>query len=260
VRRWQALLIGIGIGFNLNLLAEAPQAASHPTFEEFKKLREAEVPAVPTKGSTLTILSICSGWETKVREECVNTYAEYFRYETSVFKQRQAVFDFQLVSTKLILVMVMLLVLAGLTFAGVQFWLSFKAPVILQAGPPKDPKVVTASEGHTDKKPGLASAEVVADKQLTSATPTVGTSDSPPPISVPPSAFLGAPDLATDFEVSATGFKVKSSVLGLLLMLISMCFFYLYLRYVYPVQNEMDQPNVTVPSEQAKTPKGSAEK
>jgi hypothetical protein len=43
-------------------------------------------------------------------------------------------------------------------------------------------------------------------------------------------------DPVTDLEISAKSIKVRSSVLGLLLLLTSMGFFCLYLRYVYPIQ------------------------
>jgi hypothetical protein len=45
-------------------------------------------------------------------------------------------------------------------------------------------------------------------------------------------------DLATsEFEATLHGIKLKSSVLGLLILAMSMVFFYLYLSYVYPVKN-----------------------
>jgi hypothetical protein len=40
----------------------------------------------------------------------------------------------------------------------------------------------------------------------------------------------------TEFEASATGIKVSSPVLGVIILVISLAFFYLYLVYVYPIQ------------------------
>jgi hypothetical protein len=37
-------------------------------------------------------------------------------------------------------------------------------------------------------------------------------------------------------EISTTGLKVSSSVLGVVILAMSMAFFYLYTRYVYPIQ------------------------
>jgi len=39
----------------------------------------------------------------------------------------------------------------------------------------------------------------------------------------------------SEFEASLQGIKLKSSVLGLLILAMSMVFFYLYLKYVYPI-------------------------
>jgi hypothetical protein len=42
-------------------------------------------------------------------------------------------------------------------------------------------------------------------------------------------------DAASEIDFSATGVKVSSPVLGLLILVISLAFFYLYLVYVYPI-------------------------
>jgi hypothetical protein len=41
----------------------------------------------------------------------------------------------------------------------------------------------------------------------------------------------------SEFEATLQGIKLKSSVLGLLILAMSMVFFYLYLKYVYPITN-----------------------
>ena len=41
----------------------------------------------------------------------------------------------------------------------------------------------------------------------------------------------------SEFEASLQGIKLKSSVLGLLILAMSMVFFYLYLKYVYQISN-----------------------
>jgi hypothetical protein len=40
----------------------------------------------------------------------------------------------------------------------------------------------------------------------------------------------------TEFEASSSGIKVSSPVLGVIILAISLAFFYLYLVYVYPIQ------------------------
>ncbi len=44
-------------------------------------------------------------------------------------------------------------------------------------------------------------------------------------------------ECVSEFEASLQGIKLKSSVLGLLILAMSMVFFYLYLKYVYPITN-----------------------
>ena len=40
----------------------------------------------------------------------------------------------------------------------------------------------------------------------------------------------------TEIEFSMSGVKVSSPVLGVVILAVSMAFFYLYARYVYPIQ------------------------
>jgi hypothetical protein len=44
------------------------------------------------------------------------------------------------------------------------------------------------------------------------------------------------PESITEFEASAKGIKVTSPVLGVIILVISLAFFYLYLVYVYPIK------------------------
>jgi hypothetical protein len=44
-----------------------------------------------------------------------------------------------------------------------------------------------------------------------------------------------APGAVSDFEVSATGIKISSSVIGLIILAMSLAFFFLYLKFVYPI-------------------------
>jgi len=44
-------------------------------------------------------------------------------------------------------------------------------------------------------------------------------------------------DMDTDLELSTSGIKVSSNVLGVIILALSLAFFYLYLAYVYPIQD-----------------------
>lgn len=103
----------------------------------------------------------------------------YYDYRTSGLHHRSRVFKWQLFSAKLIFGVVVLLVLAGIVFA----WLQFKSGL--------DKK---NSEGETGKA-------------------------------------------VTEFEASTGGIKVSSPVLGVIILVISLAFFYLYLVHVYPIED-----------------------
>jgi len=50
-----------------------------------------------------------------------------------------------------------------------------------------------------------------------------------------PKKNTGKQEAATNIELSASGLKVTSSVLGVIIIALSLAFFYLYLAYVYPI-------------------------
>ena len=55
-------------------------------------------------------------------------------------------------------------------------------------------------------------------------------------------ATAGDPGLNTDLELSGKGLKVSSPVLGVIILTISLGFFYLYLLHVYPIEHVRGDP------------------
>jgi hypothetical protein len=106
--------------------------------------------------------------------------AEYYEYRVSGLEHRRRVFEWQLFSSKVTFVGVLLLVGIGIVFAAIQF----------RAG--------LARRG--------ASGQESSDKEV-----------------------------VTQLELATTGIKVTSPVLGVIILVISLAFFYLYLVYVYPI-------------------------
>ena len=102
--------------------------------------------------------------------------AAYYEYRIIGYDHRQRVFAWQLLSSRIIFGMVILLVAVGVYFS----WLQFRAAL----------------------KGGAAPGERPYD---------------------------------TTFEASTTGFKLSSPVLGVIILALSLAFFYLYLLYVYPI-------------------------
>jgi hypothetical protein len=98
----------------------------------------------------------------------------YYDYRTTGYQHRQHVFEWQLLSSRIIFVLVIFLVLIGVYFSWLQFRSSLKG---------------------------------AAGEQLKETT----------------------------FEASTAGFKVSSPVLGVIILAISLAFFYLYLVYIYPI-------------------------
>ncbi len=101
----------------------------------------------------------------------------YYDYLSEGFEHRRRVFAWQLLSSRIIFVLVVALVTVGIYFS----WLQFRAGI--------------AKDGEGDGS---------------------------------------AP--RTTFEATAKGIKVSSPVLGVIILVISLVFFYLYLRYVYPIE------------------------
>lgn len=100
---------------------------------------------------------------------------QYFNYFIEGYKHRQNVFHWQLLSSKIIFIVVVLLVFSGIIFAAIQFYDGLKNSL-----------------------------------RQTSQT--------------------------TTFEAGKGGLKVSSPILGVIILVISLVFFYLYLVYVYPIK------------------------
>ena len=111
----------------------------------------------------------------------------YYQYRKSGYVHRRAVFDWQLLSSKVIFYLVILLVLLGVYFS----WLQFMAE---------------------HRKPPRPAAE--AD---------------------PDGAEAPRRGLFTTFKAGSGGLEVSSPVLGIVILAISLAFFYLYLTHVYPI-------------------------
>jgi len=99
---------------------------------------------------------------------------DYYRYRSHGLEHRKAVFSWQLFSAKMIFAIVVVLVVSGIVFAGIQF------------------------------RHGLARS---------------------------------VDNLGGDIEVKTDGFKVSSPVLGVIILFLSLAFFYLYLVHIYPIEN-----------------------
>ena len=123
------------------------------------------------------------------RAKYLTAMQRFYDYRANGYAYRGRVFEWQLLSSRVIFIVVLLLVIAGIYFAAVQF--------------------------HV--------AMIAARRNLL----------------IPPGAdaAAGANPLATQLEISAKGVVINSSVLGVIILGLSLAFFYLYLVYVYPIHN-----------------------
>lgn len=131
------------------------------------------------------------------------------RYRIAAFDRRGAAFAWHHAASVLIFAVVLLIVCLGFLFAGMQFRQSLRVQVPLA---PTAPRSAAAAAQDTE--------------------------GSPPPPPDPPAADPGSAK-DHEFELSLQTIKLRSSALGLVIWVVSIAFFYLYLRYVYPLHEEI---------------------
>jgi hypothetical protein len=120
------------------------------------------------------------------RQQYLLAMQRYYEYRANGYAYRSRVFEWQLLSSRVIFLIVLVLVSAGIYFAAVQFRIAMRPA-------------------------------------------------ARPAASVEPSPLLSGVTLATQLEVSSKGVIVNSSVMGIIILALSLAFFYLYLVYVYPI-------------------------
>jgi len=159
--------------------------------ERFLRAEES----VSTKPSAFLPSSCDALAEQEAKKDCLITLREYYSYQRNGYQYRMSVFQWQLWSSKVIFAVVIILVLTGIVFSGIQFRRSMKGTAV----------VVHRKGKHIEQ-----------------------TKDNP---------GLAAESAVTTFKAGPEGFEVSSSILGVIILVISIAFFYLYLTVVYPVHD-----------------------
>jgi hypothetical protein len=139
---------------------------------KLEQLIKAPAPAPKADPMAPELGDAAAQGDAKTREKYFEAMREYYAYRIAGLQHRRLVFAWQLTSSKLIFVTVLVLVLAGIYFAAVQF--------------------------HTG----------IREKRV---------------------------EVASELAVSADGLKVTSPVLGVIILVLSLAFFYCYLVFVYPI-------------------------
>jgi len=137
-----------------------------------------------------------------VMRGCRDAWAQYFAYQRFALAHREGVFRWQLLSSEITFVVVVFLVLVGVFFS----WLQFTAEL---------PRSRQAGRGNraTEKLVGAESAGVDHDAQ----------------------EVVVRTQSAGQVKAGPEGIEVSSPVLGVIILTLSLLFFYLYLKFVYPI-------------------------
>jgi hypothetical protein len=136
----------------------------------------------------------------------------YYEYKVSGLTHRRAVFEWQLFSSRVIFWIVIALVASGIAFSGIQFRVSLEAARAARAR-------ALAQLARVGATGSAALTPAERDEVLAAQASSLG--------------------LDTSLEASAQGLKVSSPVLGVIILSLSLLFFYLYLNFVYPIHESI---------------------
>ena len=143
-----------------------------------------------------------------------------WEYYTKDLNYRTNVFIWQYDSARMTFAVAILIVCCGLIFSGIQFRIAMKQATL---------QLEQFRQHQTNK----ASATDTGEK----------------PVSPLPDG------LATSLKLSAQGVEVTSSILGVLILVLSLAFFYLYLVYVFPIkETNFDMSGVRTEQQEATSP------
>jgi hypothetical protein len=212
-------LIWIAVLLALPCAAQSPQAAhpsAPPSAQALCKpglqLVDGKLVMVDCKGKTEAIgeeAAPCADTEiysSPLRQKVIDAQLKYLIYS---WHHTRNVFVWQYWSGIVIFVVSVLLVAAGIVFAAWQLQYSMRL----------GSKRMEVMDAHAA---ALNAAAAAGDGTAASA------------------AACEPSD--TTLKISATGLEVHSATLGVIILAFSMCFFYMYLKYVYPIQLVQTQP------------------
>ncbi len=137
-----------------------------------------------------------------VMRGCREAWAQYFAYQRFGLAHREGVFRWQLLSSEITFIVVVSLVFAGVFFS----WLQFKAELPSRRPPGRGE---TRIEERTTSESGGGDNQ---EQEVVVRTQSVH-----------------------QLKAGTGGIEVSSPVLGVIILSLSLLFFYLYLKFVYPI-------------------------
>ncbi len=170
-RPFTALLLLLALCLALHAPATAQEEPAEPGVSRIDQLGTPEEEAPGSLAPTIMSPDLLGEEGIASLQEALKAY---YDYRISGYAHRERVFAWQLLSSRIIFVVVIFLVMVGIYFSWLQFSRSLKG-----------------TKGDEFKE--------------------------------------------TTFEASTTGFKVSSPILGVIILAMSLAFFYLYLAFVYTI-------------------------
>jgi hypothetical protein len=164
----------------------------------------------------------CTGLSDEARRACLKWQQSVFDHQVWVIEYRQKAYEAHHIYTMIVFAIVCGLVLLGMYLSYKEFDLGAKRRQTL--------------------------LQRLARRLQRPATTTPKEGQPVPPAEPQQPDDVQADVVATQLELSTSGIKVTSQVLGVIVLIVSMGFFYLYLKTVYPIQEN------TAASTQATTP------
>jgi hypothetical protein len=185
---------------------KAPASTAKPPFQEFLDSVRTADSVQALKRASIVPPECPVGEELRadsaVMRACREAWAQYFAYQRFGLAHREGVFRWQLLSSEITFVVVVSLVFAGVFFSWLQFKAELPRPRPLGRGKARIEERVTSESGGGDTQ----EQEVVVRTQS-----------------------------AHQLKAGTGGIEVSSPVLGVIILTLSLLFFYLYLKFVYPI-------------------------
>ena len=161
-------------------------------------LQESSTPMVNDSTADTELTVIRNERITSIRAE-YKYHREYLDYWSFSLANRRRMLVFQYYSKIVTFGLVIIIVLSGLVFSALQFLQAF----IIHK--------ITSTPGQSAAGTPQTDAAGIAQSTPTTAPPQ------------------------TQLELSLSGVKITSSVIGLLILIVSIAFFYLYVQVIYPI-------------------------
>jgi hypothetical protein len=139
------------------------------------------------------------------------------------------IYEWQFFTTKIVFIVVIGLVLAGVFFSWTQFQYSL---AVDRAERRARSRLLNLNR----RKAATKAAAAKATRAVANETKEADKDDETKPADTSDDDDSSISNLDSELEASLSGLKVKTSMLGVLILTISFLFFYLFLQVVYPIK------------------------